>query len=211
MKIPFFSKRAEEKRAAEAAARQEVVDSFAQRIEDAKTLPDAGERILKLQDVANDVDDVVSAMSGDATKAAELKRKVLFWTAMPAGIAASAIYPPALLGLIGMGASIYGGNKLSHKFRSAAEKGALDKHRPFFDALYEQKKKALATQDALVITDGPAIAKSPLFPDILAKSPHLREAFAAAYSRKLNEEDAQKNAAPASKRWIDDPNFKFDK
>jgi hypothetical protein len=204
----FFKKRREAKKAREAEVRQIIIDGFQERIDEAQNLPDPGERILKLQEVAEDVDAVVDEMSGKAAMSAKTKQRIMFWTAMPAGIVASAIYPPALLGLLGMGASVYGGGKLSKKFGERARQAHLEKERPFLKKLEAQKEKALAIQDALVIQDSAGVATSKHFTDLLAKVPRLREQFAVAYSRKVTEEQAQKQA-PAAKKWYEDPNHKF--
>ena len=210
MKIPFFSKRIEEKKAAAEALRQSVIEQFEEKIQEADKCVDPGERVLKLQAVADSVDAAVAELTGDAEKSAKTKERLLFWTAMPAGIAASAIYPPALIGLLGMGASVFGGSKLSSKFGQAAKNRTIQKEKPFLDALEGIKNKALTQQDTLVIQDGPGIAKSKHFGDILANVPRLRAQFAAAYGRKMVEEEANKQAAPAAKkRWMDDPDSKF--
>ncbi len=205
----FFKKRREAKKAAAAEARQNVIDGFQGRIDAAKKLDDPGETLLKLQDVANDVEDTLSMLSGAAVKDANLKQKLMFWTTMPAGIAVCAIYPPAILGLLGMSASVYGGRKLSSKFAEHAIKKNLEKERPFIDALAAQKTSALNAQDEIVVKNPRGVAASPHFTDLIARVPRLREQFAAAYGRKVNEEEAARNAAPASKKWTDDPNFKF--
>lgn len=206
----FFKKRREAKKAAAAELRQNILDALNTRIEEAEKNPNRPEGLLKLQDIANDIDAAVEEIAGIAQKSANTKRKLLFWSAMPAGVAVSALYPPALLGLLGMGASVYGGDKLSKKFGEQAAKSDIKAQQPFLGALQQVKQKAQATQDAIVIKHVEEIAASPLFVDVLAKAPRLREQFAAAYGRKMAEEkEQQQKAAPAAKKPFDPPNFGF--
>ena len=199
----FFKKRRDAKKAAAEEVRQNIIDDFQNRYDDAGKSLDPAEKILKLQDISNDVDAVMDEIAGVAAKDAETKRKVFLWTAAPAGIAVSAVYPPALLGLLGMGASVYGGKKLGQKFAEHAQRKNLEKEKPFVDKLINQKLQALTAQDKAVNDDAPAIAGSKSFEEVLNRVPRLREKFAAAYGRKIAEEKTQ--APAASKRRIDDP------
>jgi hypothetical protein len=203
----FFKKQREAKKAAAEQVRRSIIDGFQGRYEAAQQNPDPADRIVKLQDISNDVDKEIAELNGDASKSANIKQKVLFWTAMPAGLAVSAVYPPALIGLAGMAGSVYGGKQLSKKFGEASKKKFLDKNKDFIEALTEQKAQALKAQDDLFAADARGIAASKNFSDVLAKVPRLREQFAAAFGKKVTEEEAAKQAPP--KRWVDDPNFKF--
>jgi hypothetical protein len=195
----FFKKRREAKKAAAAELRQNIIDEFQERFDAAGKLPDPADRILKLQDIANDVEAVLDELSGNAAKNAEKKRKLFVWTATPTAIVASAVYPPALIGLAGMAASVYGGKKLGKKFGEMAERKNLEKEKPFIDALKSQQTQALEAQDELVSTNAPGVAASKGFEEVLSRVPRLREKFAAAYGRKIAEETEQK-PAPAQRR-----------
>lgn len=195
----FFKKRREAKKAAAAEIRQNIVDEFQGRFDAARKSPDPADRILKLQDIANDVEAVLDELSGTAAKDAEKKRKIFVWTATPTAIVASAVYPPALIGVAGMAASVWGGKKLGKKLSEMAERKNLEKEKPFIDALKAQQTQALDAQDALFSQNAPGIAASKGFEEVLTRVPRLREKFAAAYGKKIAEENAQK-PAPANRR-----------
>lgn len=195
----FFKKRREAKKAAEAEFRQNIIDEFQGRFEAAGKSPDPAEKILKLQDIANDVEAVLDELSGVAAKNAEKKRKIFVWTATPTAIVASAVYPPALIGLAGMAASVYGGKKLGKKLGEMAERKNLEKEKPFIDALKGQQAQALEAQDAAVNENARGIAASKGFDDVLQRVPRLREKFAAALGKIVTEQDNQK-PTPANRR-----------
>jgi hypothetical protein len=203
----FFKKRRDAKKAAAEELRQSIVDEFQDRYDAAGQLPDPGERILKLQDIANDVDAIMDELSGKAATNAERQRKLLVWTATPSAIVASAIYPPAILGIPAMIGSVYGGKKLGKKFAESAERKNIEKERPFITKLEGQKSQALEAQDSLFNDNAPGIATSKHFEDVLAKVPRLREKFATAYAKKISEENTEK-PAPANRR-NDGPDFRF--
>ncbi|MEZ0225930.1 MAG: hypothetical protein ACAH83_15350 [Alphaproteobacteria bacterium] len=195
----FFKKRREAKKAAAAEVRQNIIDEFQGRFDEANKSPDLSERILKFQDIANDVEAVLDELSGTAKKDAEKKRKIFVWTATPTAIVASAVYPPALIGLAGMAASVYGGKKLGKKVGEMAERKNLEKEKVFIDALKGQQAQALDAQDELVSTNAPGVAASKGFEEVLSRVPRLREKFAAAYGKKIVEENGQK-PTPANRR-----------
>lgn len=197
----FFRKRREAKKAKAEAAKQQIIDGFEKAFEDALVSMDPADKILKLEDIKENIDLLTGKSKADID--IESKKKffatymgVGFGTTIAATIAAASLaFPPAIIFLAGV-PGIIAGRVLGLKRVFNEQEKLLKDNKPFFDALEAMKGKADAAIDSAKHADMRLMAKSPRFTELMDRVPSLREKFADAYRRVTEDGDLPEQPKP---------------
>lgn len=190
----FFRKRREAKKAKAEAAKRQILEGFEKAYDDALSSMDPADKILKLEDIKENIDVLTGKSKADID--IESKKKffatymgVGFGTTIAATIAAASLaFPPAIIFLAGV-PGIIAGRVLGLKRVFNEQEKLLKDNKPFFDALEAMKDKADAAIDSAKHADMRLMAKSPRFTELMERVPSLREKFADAYRRATDEGD----------------------
>lgn len=181
----------EQKRAEAASARQQVVDNLRATFDEAVKTPDAADRLVKL-DQLREVVDNVEAIAKGAIHSKSSAKLVLPYLTITFGSLGAAFFTigalaatPALM-ILPMIPAIMGGMYLGEK-RGAAHAARMGKElQPFFDALTQQQAKITAATSDTVGLNIRELAASPKFGELQA-IPGLRDHFMAALKKTLTD------------------------
>lgn len=201
----FFKKRREAKKAKAEAAKQQIIDGFEKAYEDALVSMDPADKILKLQDIKENID-LLTGQSKE--KIVTEAQKKFFATYMGVGLGATIVtmvattaaaiaffFPPVLILLSGVPGAIAGMMAGRKRMQKAHDK-VMKENKPFFDALEAVKDKAGAAIESAKHADMRLMAQSPRFPELMQRVPSLREKFADAYRRVTEDGDLPEQPKP---------------
>jgi hypothetical protein len=194
----FFKKWRDAKKAAAEEARQQILGEFKSQFEEAKACADPGEKILKLQEIQDAVDDMVAVTTTGIRGKAKSEWYKHYIGVGGGGMAAIGVlvlalgFPPALIMLAYP--AIFGGAVSGSFAVQRAHKRFMEENRPFFEALEGQKQQAAAFAAEVLQNEARALAVSAKLPEILEKAPNLRKQIAEAFAKKVAAGD--KNPPP---------------
>lgn len=181
----------EQKRAEAASARQQVVDNLRATFDEALNTSDAADRLVKLDQLREVVDNVETLAKG-AIHSKSSAKLVLPYLTVTFGSLGAAFFTvgalaatPALM-ILPMIPAIMGGMYLGEK-RGAAHAARMEKElQPFFDALTQQQAEITAATADTIGLNIRELAASPKFGTLQAM-PGLREHFMAALQKTLSD------------------------
>lgn len=187
----IFGKSKAEKQAEKEAARQQVIDAFDKKHEDALQVRDPADRILRLEDQKVAIDTFIHAATGKTVD--EAKGKFLMGY-LGGTIGSNLAIDAVTLLLFGVPASILVlipsmiiGLMTGQKRVVKSLESQIKENEPFFNQLRERKDKADKAIDTALETDMRDLAESPKFQEALQRTPRLRDKFADAYKRHIIE------------------------
>lgn len=187
----FFNKSRREK---QEDAKQSLLNDISSRIEDAQQTPDVAERYLKLQEVANKIDETETALRASIRARAVSKGQTLFVGTVGTGTAVGVLalvglhFPPLFI-LAGPALGWYYGDRAGRDLAVTSEEKALAENQTFLAALDSSRSGINAVTSEIERTQLRSLAASPKYEEILKKAPKLRDQFAAAFGRQVAAEE----------------------
>ena len=201
----FFRKRREAKKAKAEATKQQIIEGFERAYDDALVSMDPADKILKLEDIKENIDLLTGKSKAEIVTESQKK---FFTTYMGVGFGAtivttiaatvaafSIVFPPVLTLFAGIPGVIAGRLAGQKRMQSAHDK-MMKQNKPFFDALEAVKEKSDVAIESAKRADMRLMAKSPRFTELMDRVPSLREKFAEAYRRSTQEGDLPEQPKP---------------
>lgn len=201
----FFRKRREAKKAKAEATKQQIIEGFERAYDDALVSMDPADKILKLEDIKENIDLLTGKSKAEIVTESQKK---FFTTYMGVGFGAtivttiaatvaafSIVFPPVLILFAGIPGVIAGRLAGQKRMQSAHDK-MMKQNKPFFDALEAVKEKSDVAIESAKRADMRLMAKSPRFTELMDRVPSLREKFAEAYRRSTQEGDLPEQPKP---------------
>lgn len=201
----FFKKRREAKKTKAEAAKQQIIEGFQKAYDDAMSSMDPADKILKLEDIKENIDILTGKSKAEILTESQKKFFTTYLgvgfgatvvTTIAATIAAfSIVFPPVLILFAGI-PGIIAGRFAGQKRMQNAHDRMMKTNKPFFDALEAVKDKSDVAIESAQRADMRLMAKSPRFTELMNRVPSLREKFADAYRRATAESDFPKPPKP---------------